>query len=1424
MTRHRFRESIKSFFAYHVDPERDEQLKGSKIEIDENVATILKLIKDEDAEENGVPIANSKKEPLVRLIEDFHEHYQNLYAQYDHLTGELRKKAHGKLDKDSSSSSSSESDSDSSTKNGGSKNGILEREFHAIDEGIKQELEAANLEIADLKRKLADTSEEKDALNSNYLASLSKVQEAEEIITNLKLESERSESEKSKHVVENEELRQKLDTAAKMEAEVNQRLEELHRENSQLIIEKEASVKRIEDGEKLAEDLRREVGLLKEENLTLKQQLESSEQRASGVSQSLNATMEENNSLNSKLSEVSNGIQLAQGTIQRLMAEISQSKADLGDREKELVMLKELHEVHENQSSAKIKEVEAQVTSLELELEQLRTTNRDMELQIENKASEVKQLGEVNIRLQSQISELEMMSKQREEELLTLSKKFEDNEKESMSRVENLTIQISDLVADLESLRTQKAQLEEHIALKSDEASTEVKSLMDQINTLQLEMESLHSQKAELEVQLESKTQAISDYVIEIEKAKEEILIMTEDQQRVLQENEGLLTQTKELELEVNYLRNQKGELEEDLRTKIEEDGQLREENRVLQSQILELEMISKTRHEELSTLTMKFEDNKKESLSRVENLTLQINNMVADMESLRTQKARLEEHIVVKGDEASTQVKSLMDQINTLQQELGSLNDQKAELEVQLERKNQDISDYVIEVEKTKEEIVSKTEDQLRMVQEKEGFLTQINKLEFELNSVKNQKGELEEGLRTKIEEDGKLREENTALQSQISELEMISKQRQEELLILTNNFEDKEKESLSRVENLTMQINNLLVDMELLRTQKAQLEEHIVVKGDETSTQVKSLMDQINTLQQELESLHSQKAELEVQLESKTQVVSDLVIEIEKSKEEIVSKTEDQQRVLLEKEGLLAHTEELESEVNSLKNQKGELEEDLRTKIEENGQLREELVGLQNQIFELEKSLAEKGLEFNALVAQVKNLQQELDSLQTRRNELELQLEREKQESSERLIGFENEKSGLESQISNQQRTLEEQGEAYKKLAEEYKEVEGLYQECKANLELAERKLKELSEEFHINIESKSQVAADMKQIVENLRRVFQAKEYEKNGLVNQIADHQRMLKEQDDAFNKLNEEYKQLENSFGECNATIEFTEKKMQEMAGEHNTSIQSKDEIVAELEQTIEDLKRDVEMKGDELSSLVEKVSNIEVKLRLSNQKLRVTEQLLTENEESYRKAEAKYQEEQRLLEEKVSTLSGIIVTNNEAYSRMIKDISENVNSTLIGFESIIDKFEKGCRNYEHRIEQTSKELKIARRWVEETESEKKRLTNEATNMIGQLKALKEEESTLREQAEKLRIKAHKEEGEKENLVKAVDQLEKKVELLEKMMKEKDQGLLGLGEEKREAIRQLCLWIDYHRSRCDHLKEIMSKTIRVQRTA
>ncbi|MCI49916.1 myosin-9-like, partial [Trifolium medium] len=101
---------------------------------------------------------------------------------------------------------------------------------------------------------------------------------------------------------------------------------------------------------------------------------------------------------------------------------------------------------------------------------------------------------------------------------------------------------------------------------------------------------------------------------------------------------------------------------------------------------------------------------------------------------------------------------------------------------------------------------------------------------------------------------------------------------------------------------------------------------------------------------------------------------------------------------------------------------------------------------------------------------------------------------------------------------------------------------------------------------------------------------------------------------------------EEYKQVDSWFNECKVKLEVTERKIDEMAEEFREGIGSKDQIVTDLEHQVEDLKRDLEEKGDETSTLLENVRNLEVKLRLSNQKLRVTEQLLSEKEESFRKA------------------------------------------------------------------------------------------------------------------------------------------------------------------------------------------------------
>ncbi|THG16301.1 hypothetical protein TEA_014944 [Camellia sinensis var. sinensis] len=54
-------------------------------------------------------------------------------------------------------------------------------------------------------------------------------------------------------------------------------------------------------------------------------------------------------------------------------------------------------------------------------------------------------------------------------------------------------------------------------------------------------------------------------------------------------------------------------------------------------------------------------------------------------------------------------------------------------------------------------------------------------------------------------------------------------------------------------------------------------------------------------------------------------------------------------------------------------------------------------------------------------------------------------------------------------------------------------------------------------------------------------------------------------------------------------------------------------------------------------------------------------------------------------------------------------------------------------------------------------------------------------------------------------------------LEEKIGELKKTISEKEEVILGLREEMREVIRQLCIVINYHWSRCKDLKKMLSKT-------
>ncbi|KVH90102.1 hypothetical protein Ccrd_007990, partial [Cynara cardunculus var. scolymus] len=563
MGKHRFRNKIKSILGSDIDPDKDEELKGSNIEMEDNYQKILELLKEEDKDD---------KNKLVGLIEDFHKHHQSIYERYDHITGELRAKVHSKKEKDSSSSSSSDSDSDDSSSKKGSKNGKMK-----VADILKEELQASHTDIDELTRKLAVATEEKEALGSEYQAALNKEQETEKKFVELKLEAERLHEENSKLLADNSDLNLKSENARILEAEFIQKLEDMSREKSSLLSEKETAAGTLEElravidrleGEN--EDFKSELGVVKAELPKMKEKLETTEEELSSISQTLEATEADKKSL-------ADEIKMKHVEIQELAAECSQLREKLADKEKELLSHAEMHNSHKSETEIKMR-------GYEVDFESLHSQKREIE-------------------------------KQKEEELSTLAKKSEDKERELLSQIENLTENVSNLQKELESFGIQKSQLDEH-----------VQALLVKVNEKQEEIAILCRQKLESERQLEKSSQEISGYLIQIDSLKQELADKMADERKFLEEKEVHVAREKDLEEEVKWLHSLKAESETEVSKKTQEIAEY----------INQIENFK----EEAAKMTMdqsKTVEEKEGYESRVKDLELELeslNNLKAESES----------------------------------------------------------------------------------------------------------------------------------------------------------------------------------------------------------------------------------------------------------------------------------------------------------------------------------------------------------------------------------------------------------------------------------------------------------------------------------------------------------------------------------------------------------------------------------------------------------------------------------------------------------------------------------------------------------------------------------------------------------------------------------------------------------------------
>ncbi|KAK4802779.1 hypothetical protein SAY86_000982 [Trapa natans] len=744
------------------------------------------------------------------------------------------------------------------------------------------------------------------------------------------------------------------------------------------------------------------------------------------------------------------------------------------------------------------------------------------------------------------------------------------------------------------------------------------------------------------------------------------------------------------------------------------------------------------------------------------------------------------------------------------LNEMLGAADLVQIELRMRLEDMNRE-----------KEVLVSEKEAAARRIEED---LVKSQNLRNMIDELKDEKTALEQELK--------------ATEHRVSDLNQLQESMEQKLADLS--FGACKKDMEEQLESKAAEVDDFGAQVKLLQGQKAELEARIVSYNDEASSQRSQLMDQINAVQKELEFSENKRKELELQLEKRTREVLELQIQIESLEAESGTREEDKQNLLEQKRGLIAQVKDLEIEVETLKLQSKGLEGERHNLSHEIEKLRGHNEELQNRVLEfeemveslhghkchLEQQLEIKARDISEFLIEVEKLKQDLASHAVHKHEMQ----QEKDRVTYQVKDLRDLADSLNSKKSQLEEHVESKTQEIHQLQEDNKKLQDMILRLEADLTLKGDEFAALSEtlkqqenEASVHVMALEGQADSLRHELDSVqlqrnelesqhekeRREFSETlvqmENQKSELMIQLDNQHRLSKEQEEVYKKLSEDYEQGEHQLLKYKEILQLAESRKEETVRELQMKIVSHDQTVEELNGTVEGLKRDLDLKEDELSTLMENVRTIEVKLRLSNQKLRVTEQLLIEKEEIFRAAEAKYKQDITTLEERAVELSETVACNQ----RMFFDISEAVTSTMAGLESVVQKFKGECGKYSSCILHMSAELKIMKDCVRETRSAKHRLEEEVRGLIEQLKEKTRQESELRERLGKLGTRISEGEAEKEKLSITLKELQLK-------LKDKEEGALVLGEEKRESIRQLCIWIEYHRDRNNELREVLSK--------
>uniref|UniRef100_A0A8C6LDP7 Myosin-9 n=4 Tax=Nothobranchius TaxID=28779 RepID=A0A8C6LDP7_NOTFU len=820
-----------------------------------------------------------------------------------------------------------------------------------------------------------------------------------------------------------------------------------------------------------------------------------------------------------------------------LQAQIAELRAQLAKKEEELLAaLARIEEeaAAKNAAQKKIRELEAQISELQDDLEMERSARAKAEKQRRDLAEELEALKtELEDTLDSTAAQQELRAK-RETEVSQLKKTLEEEAKgyeQQMSDMRQKHNQaFEELNEQLETTKRNKVSVEKaKQALESEknELQIEVKSLTQskgesenrrkkaeaQVQELQVKFGESERQKHELADKL-AKMQAELDNAssllsqaegknIKSSKDLSSVESQLQDTQALLQEETrqklSLSTRLKQLEEEQSNLREV---LEE------EEEGKKNMEKQISTLQAQLAEMKKKVEHE--SSSLEGAEEGRKKVQRELESKVLQLEEKTAAYDKLDKTKTRLQQEL----DDL------LVDQDN-LRQVVSNLEKKQKKFDQMLAEEKAISTRYAEERDKAEAEAREKETRALTLARELETMTDLKNELD---RANKLLKAEMEDLVSSK-DDAGKsvheLERSKRAMEQQLEEMKVQLEELEDELQTTEDaklrlevnmqamkaqfdrDLQGRDEQGEEKRKQLVKRVREMELELEDERRQRHQA----LASRKKLEMDLADLGAQINLANKARDDALKQLKKLQAQMKDQMKELEDLRL----SRDEAVNSAKEAEKKIKSLEADLLHFQEDHATAERLKRQlqteKDELQDEINGNNTKNSLLTEEKRRLEARITQLEEELEEEQLSIELVNDRLKKL-----TLQTEQLNTELGAER---GNSQRL-------EGARSQLDRQNKELKA------KLQELETTIKSKY---KSSITSLEAKIAQLEEQLELESKERQQASRLVKRTEKKLKEVLL-----------QVDDERRNAEQYKDQVDKANNRMRQLKRQLEEAEEEV------------------------------------------------------------------------------------------------------------------------------------------------------------------------------------------------------------------------------------------------------------------------------------------